>query len=153
MDLHRIWKPVKKSRSAPSNLSHNGATETDWNDLLAAARGALHERRISRMATAGTVAAAILTDKGNIYTGVCINTPAGMGFCAEHAAIAAMITAGESKIVKLATTGVDDNGRACAPCGRCREFINAVHDDNHLCEVLLENGSVTTIGALLPYRL
>ena len=72
-----------------------------------------------------------------------------MGFCAEHAAVAAMVTAGESKIVKLAATGVDDGGSACAPCGRCREFIDAVH----LCEVLMEDGSITTIGALLPYRL
>jgi len=76
-----------------------------------------------------------------------------MGFCAEHAAVAAMVTAGESKIVKLAATGVDDGGRARAPGGRCREFIDAVHDDNHLCEVLMEDGSITTIGALLPYRL
>lgn len=125
----------------------------DFDELLACAKRELHERKISRMATAGTVAAAILTDKGNVYTGVCVETPAGMGFCAEHAAIAAMVTAGESKIVKLAATGVDDGGSACAPCGRCREFINAVHDDNHLCEVLMEDGSVTTIGALLPYRL
>lgn len=125
----------------------------DFDELLACAQRVLHERKISRMATAGTVAAAILTDKGNVYTGVCIETPAGMGFCAEHAAVAAMVTAGESKIIKLAATGVDDGGSVCTPCGRCREFINAVHDDNHLCEVLMEDGSVTTIGALLPYRL
>ena len=66
---------------------------------------------------------------------------------------AAMVTAGESKIVKMVATGVDDNGCGCAPCGRCREFINCLHEDNHLCEVLMEDGSITTIGALLPYRL
>ena len=76
-----------------------------------------------------------------------------MGFCAEHAAAAAMVTAGESKIVKMVATGVDDNGCGCAPCGRCREFINCLHEDNHLCEVLMEDGSITTIGKLLPYRL
>ena len=27
------------------------------------------------------------------------------------------------------------------------------HEDNHLCEVLMEDGSITTIGELLPYRL
>lgn len=87
----------------------------DFHELPARAQKVLHERQLSRMATAGTVAAAILTDKGNVYTGVCIDTPAGMGFCAEHAAVAAMITAGESKIVKLVATGVGDSGRACAP--------------------------------------
>ena len=125
----------------------------DFKELLEIAKGLAHERQLSRMASAGTVAAAVLTDKGNVYTGVCIDVPAGMGFCAEHAAMAAAITAGESKIVKLAATGVDDDGRGCAPCGRCREFINALHDDNHLCEVILEDGSITTIGELLPYRM
>lgn len=125
----------------------------EFNELLQIAVGALHKRRLSKLATAGSVAAALLTDQGNVYTGVCINTPAGMGFCAEHAAVAAMITAGESRIVKCVATGVDDGGRACAPCGRCREFINAVHDENYKCEVLMEDGTVTTIGDLLPYRL
>ena len=125
----------------------------EFNELLEIAKATLNERRISRLATAGTVAAAFLTDKGNVYTGVCIDVPAGMGFCAEHAAAATMITAGESKIVKMVATGVDDNGCCCAPGGRCREFINSIHDDNYLCEVLLEDGTITTIGDLLPYRL
>ena len=125
----------------------------EFNELQKIAQETLNERRLSKLATAGTVAAAVLTDKGNVYTGICIDVPAGMGFCAEHAAAAAMVTAGESKIVKMVATGVDDNSCGCAPCGRCREFINCLHDDNYLCEVLLEDGSITTIGELLPYRL
>ena len=125
----------------------------EFGELQKIAQDTLNQRRLSRLATAGTVAAAFLTDKGNVYTGVCIDVPAGMGFCAEHTAAAAMVTAGESKIVKMVATGVDDNGCGCAPCGRCREFINCLHEDNHLCEVLMEDGSITTIGALLPYRL
>lgn len=125
----------------------------EFSELQKIAQETLNERRFSKLATAGTVAAAVLTDKGNVYTGICIDVPAGMGFCAEHAAAAAMVTAGESKIVKMVATGVDDNSCGCAPCGRCREFINCLHDDNYLCEVLLEDGSITTIGELLPYRL
>ncbi|NIK55181.1 hypothetical protein [Kribbella shirazensis] len=41
----------------------------------------------------GDVAAALVTDAGNVYVGVCIDTASGTGFCAEHAAIAAMVTA------------------------------------------------------------
>ena len=125
---------------------------TEFNQLLAIAKGLAKERKLSKVATAGTVAAVILTDKGNIYTGICIDTPAGMGFCAEHSAIASMVTAGESHIVKIVASGIDDEG-ACAPCGRCREFINSVHDENYKCEVMLEDGSITTIEKLLPYRL
>jgi cytidine deaminase len=124
----------------------------EFKELRLIAKNTLNERRLSRVATAGTVAAALLTDKGNVYTGVCIDTPASMGFCAEHAAIAAMVTGGESRIVKCVAIGVDDE-IACAPCGRCREFINAIDDENYKCEVLLENGSITTIEELLPYRL
>jgi Cytidine deaminase len=123
-----------------------------FEELRLIAKNTLNERRLSKLATAGSVAAAILTDKGNVYTGVCIDTPASMGFCAEHAAIAAMVTAGESRIVKCVAIGVDDEF-ACAPCGRCREFINTINDDNYKCEVLLRDGAVTTIGELLPYRL
>lgn len=125
----------------------------EFNELLGIAKDTLNQRKLSKIASAGSVAAAILSDKGNVYTGVCIDVPAGMGFCAEHSAVAAMITAGESKIVKMAATGVDDNGCGCAPCGRCREFINSVHDENYLCEVILEDGTITTIENLLPYRL
>ena len=69
--------------------------------LYQAAAAVLNPRQLSRDSYAGSVAAAILTPKGNIYTGVCIDTPCSMGFCAEHAAAAAMVTAGEHRIVKL----------------------------------------------------
>lgn len=72
---------------------------------------------------------------------------------ASAGVVVAMITAGESRIIKMAATGVDDNGCGCAPCGRCREFVNSIHDENYLCEVILEDGSITTIGELLPHRL
>jgi len=125
----------------------------DFPALLALAKATVsEERRLSRLATAGDVSAAILTDKGNVYTGVCLDAPAGMGFCAETAAIAAMVTAGESRIVKLVAHGFGEDG-ACTPCGRCRAFIDAIHNENYKCEVLLEDGSVTTIEQLLPYRM
>jgi len=125
----------------------------NFDELLKIAVSTLNERQVSRLAAVGTVACAILTDKGNVYTGVSIDAPAGMGFCAEHSAVAEMVTAGESRIVKLVATGVDDNGKGCVPCGRCREFINCIDDENYKCEVLLENGTITTIGELLPYKL
>ena len=124
----------------------------EFSELLKIAKSLVKERKLSKEATAGTVAAVLLTDKGNVYTGVCIDTYAGMGFCAEHSAIAAMITAGESRIVKCVATGIDDKG-SCAPCGRCREFINAIHDDNYKCEVLMEDGTIITIDQLLPFNI
>ena len=75
--------------------------KTVWHELYDAAREKLNPRVLSPFVDAGGVAAAILTDKGNVYTGVCIDTCSGLGMCAERNAIANMITNGESRIVKL----------------------------------------------------
>lgn len=45
-----------------------------FDELLEIAKSKLNKRKLSSMASAGTVAAAILTDKGNVYTGVCIDS-------------------------------------------------------------------------------
>ena len=92
----------------------------EWNALLQIAKDTLNPRQLSENSYAGSVAAALVTDKGNVYKGVCIDTPCSMGFCAEHAAIAAMITAGEDRIEKI--VAVCEDGDIVAPCGRCREF-------------------------------
>jgi cytidine deaminase len=71
----------------------------------------------------GNVAATLLTDKGNACSGVCIDTGSGTGFCAEHGAIAAMVTAGEYKIAKIVAVWRDErDGKlyVLPPCGRCR---------------------------------
>ena len=62
----------------------------DFEALVRAAEETLNPRALSDSAEAGSVAAALVTDRGNVYRGVCIDTPCSMGFCAEHAAIAAM---------------------------------------------------------------
>ncbi|HEX2945464.1 MAG TPA: cytidine deaminase [Clostridia bacterium] len=122
-----------------------------FEELYEIALKTLNDRQISRSSWAGSVAAAILTDKGNVYKGVCIDTPSSLGFCAEHAAIAAMVTAGETRIVKLVAV-MGNTKKLGAPCGRCREFINQIDDENYKCEVMLDGGKIVTIDELLPYR-
>ena len=121
-----------------------------FEELCEIARRTLKPRRLSRSSSAGEVAAALLTDGGNVYTGVCIDTPCSMGFCAEHAAAAAMVTAGENRIVRL--VAVFSNGTPGAPCGRCREFLCQLRDENRRCEVLLDGGRIVTLGDLLPHN-
>ena len=65
----------------------------EWDVLYQAAVEALSPRQISEDIEVGGVAAALVTDKGHVYRGICIDTACSMGFCAEHAAIAAMLTA------------------------------------------------------------
>jgi len=122
---------------------------TDFDALYEKAKSVLNPRRLSESAEAGGVGAAILSEGGTVYTGVCIDTGSSMGFCAEHAAAAAMITAGESRVVKM--VAVDWDGRVLSPCGRCREFIRQLHPENLQAEVLVKEGLVVTLRDLLPH--
>ena len=120
-----------------------------FDELYQKAKSVLNPRKLSSDAEAGGVGAALLTESGNIYTGVCIDTACSMGFCAEHAAAAAMITAGENRVLKM--VAVDWDGKVLPPCGRCREFISQLHDDNLRAEVLVADGVVVSLKELLPY--
>ncbi len=73
----------------------------EFTELYQKALAVLHPRQVSEDIEAGGVAAALVTDQGNVYQGVCIDTACSMGFCAEHAAIAAMLTAGENRVEKI----------------------------------------------------
>ncbi|ACA45949.1 cytidine deaminase [Clostridium botulinum] len=121
-----------------------------FDELYDIAKNTLNPRKISKNSYAGSVAAAILSESGKVYTGVCIDTPCSMGFCAEHAAIAAMITAGENRITKV--VAVYEDGTIIPPCGRCREFICQIHDENYKCQVMIKKDMIITINDLLPYR-
>lgn len=118
-------------------------------ELLQIAKNTVNPRQLSESSYAGSVAAAIVTEKGNVYTGVCIDTPCSMGFCAEHAAIAAMITAGENRIIQL--VAVSDTAGIVPPCGRCREFMYQICNENLHCQILLKDKTVT-LEELLPER-
>ena len=101
----------------------------------------------------GDVGCALVTDNNNIYLGVCIDTSSSLGFCAEHSAIAAMITAGEYRIRKIVAVWKDEHHTyILSPCGRCREFIRQIHQDNIATEVILDRDKVVKLVELLPYH-
>ena len=122
---------------------------SDFDELYEKAKSVLNPRRLSDMAEAGGVGAAILSESGAVYAGVCIDTGSSMGFCAEHAAAAAMITAGENRVLRMVAVGWD--GRVMPPCGRCREFISQLHPDNLQAEVMVNEDLVVTLRDLLPH--
>ena len=71
-----------------------------WKEMYDAAKAVQNGRVISQYVEAGGVAAAILSESGKIYTGVCVDTSCTLGICAERNAIFHMLTCGEQKIAR-----------------------------------------------------
>ena len=122
----------------------------DDTQLIERAQSVLHWRQLTDECVAGEVAAALLTSQGTIYTGVSISAGCGIGFCAEHSAVAAMVTGGETRIEKLVAISAD--GKLMPPCGRCRELLYQIDRGNLATEIILGPGRPTRLAELLPHR-
>lgn len=99
----------------------------------------------------GDVGCALETDKGNVFTGVCIDVSSSIGFCAEHNAIGSMITSGEYRIAKIVAV-YKENGEVfiLSPCGRCREFMHQILEENLDTEVIMDVEKTVPLHELLP---
>ena len=118
--------------------------------LIAAARPLVRPITLGRPDhDAATVASAIRSTTGQIYTGVCIHLSCGLGFCAEHAAAAEMIKAGETQIESIVAVADD---RILSPCGRCREFLAQIDPRNANALVILDESRAVRLVDLLPHH-
>lgn len=117
--------------------------QISWKELYEAACAVQAPRTVSPFIEAGGVAAAVLTQAGNVYTGVCIDTCSGLGMCAERSAMAAMLTHGESRIARV--VAVMPDGRVGSPCGACREFMMQLDAAAGGIEILLDLKTEKTV--------
>lgn len=128
-------------------------TAVSSDELIAHAQAVLNPHYVSDRLF-GNVGCALLTAAGNLYSGVCIDTGSGTGFCAEHAAIAAMVTAGEYRITAIVAVWRNDHGvlHVLPPCGRCREFIRQIDPTNLDTKVILGRQASARLRDLLPFN-
>ena len=99
----------------------------------------------------GHVGSALLSDKNEIYVGICADVDSN-SFCAERNAIGSMITDGEHRIKKIVAVWKDTDGKVfvIAPCGDCRQFICEVNEENLDAEVILDTSKTVFLRDLLP---
>lgn len=119
-------------------------------ELIRKAKEPIEPKFVSDGVNLGEVGSALVTKKGNIYVGVSIDTPCGIGFCAEHTAIGAMITNREYEIEKI--VAVSSDGKVLAPCGRCRELMYQVNKANLDTEIVLGGDRTAKLKELLPEK-
>ena len=118
--------------------------------LITEAMNIAKKNKLTDQCTVGEVSSVLITDKNNIYTGLLINASCGLGFCAEHSAIASMITKGESRIKKIVAVHYD--GKILPPCGKCRELMIEVNDNNKDTEIIMDKERIVKLDKLLPQR-
>lgn len=119
-------------------------------ELIKTARNVVGKYTLSNANfSAGSVGAALLTTKGNVYTGVNIEIACGIGFCAEHSAIAEMLKNRETQIEMIVAVNAES---IIPPCGRCRELLFQVDNRNINTKVYLSEEKYMTLDELLPNR-
>ena len=96
------------------------------------------------------VGAALLTEDGQVYTGVNIeNSSYGATICAERTAFVKAISEGHRKFKALAVTAGDE--QEALPCGICRQFM---YEFSPELEIITgtdeENLNIRTLKELLP---
>ena len=122
--------------------------DTDFKKLLYEAKKYAKKRILSEYAYCGHVYCALMSSKGNLYTGININSKCALGNCAEQAAILEMLKHGESEIKKIVSYSV--KGCIYSPCGKCRELIRMININNLKTEVMVAEDRYCTINELLP---
>jgi cytidine deaminase len=100
--------------------------------------------------SAASVGAVVISESGKTYTGVCLDFECGIGFCAEHSAVAEMLKYHESKIAMV--VAVNDRGEVLPPCGRCREMMWQLDAANKDALIVLDVDLALPLRELLPYR-
>ena len=126
--------------------------DQNWKEMYRAAKAAQNPRQISPDGEAGSVAAAVLSESGRIYTGVCVDTSCTLGICAERSAIFRMIEEGESQIRRV--LALMPGGRLGPPCGACRELMVQLMPEAYRgIEILMdttEGRQILALGEITP---
>ena len=101
--------------------------DKEWKRLYEEAMSVLNPHDVSNKMWVGSVASAVLTKKGNIYKGICIDTDGSIGMCA------------------------DKDGNIIPSCGICREFMMHLGGDVENIEILLDKeGRTARLIDLMP---
>lgn len=122
--------------------------DEEFEKLIELAKEIAIRKKLNVYATCGQVGCALLTKSGKIYTGISMELKCNLGNCAEHAAVIEMLKNKESEISKI--VAYSSRGGIYAPCGRCREVIRMINENNLSTEVMVAENKVTKLKDLLP---
>ena len=122
--------------------------DKDFEKLIVEAKKIAGKKILTEYASCGHVACALLTKKGNIYTGISVESKCNLGNCAESAAINEMLKNNENEIEKIVAYSA--KGLIYSPCGKCRELIRMINQRNLKTKVMVKEDKIIELEKLLP---
>jgi len=127
---------------------NNCRLSNDDIQLIEQARTLVRETKVSG-GIVKEVGSALVTNGGRVFTGVNLDLWCGIGFCAEHSAIANMISHSSETQIR---TIVAHNGREILyPCGRCRELMELIDVRNReYTDIIISDNQKVKLKELLP---
>ena len=130
------------------HIMNNLRLSNDDVQLIERARKLVSETKVSG-GVVKEVGSALVTNDGMVFTGANLDLWCGIGFCAEHSAIANMVSHSNETQIK---TIVAHNGSAILyPCGRCRELMELIDVRNRdNTDVIISENQKVKLKELLP---
>jgi cytidine deaminase len=127
---------------------NNCRLSNDDIQLIEQARTLVRETKVSG-GIVKEVGSALVTNGGRVFTGANLDLWCGIGFCAEHSAIANMISHSSETQIR---TIVAHNGREILyPCGRCRELMELIDVRNReYTDIIISDNQKVKLKELLP---
>ncbi len=93
------------------------------------------------------VGVAALVSDGRIVSGCNVeNASYGLGLCAECGLVSNLIATGGGRLIAISCVGGD--GKALAPCGRCRQLL---FEHGGATALLMSDTGPQTMAAMLPW--
>ena len=119
--------------------------------LIREAASVIKTKRV-KVSLFADVGCALLSRNNQLYYGICADSGSNT-FCAETAAITAMITNGEYEIKSIVAVLKDEAGSVFVipPCGNCRQLMRETDESNLEAEIILDTDKKVTLKNLLPY--
>ena len=127
--------------------------EKSDSDLIALAATALNRQQLSDGSWAADVGAAIEADNGDVFTRASLG--GYLSVCAEQSALTQMVSNTGPVVRRMVAVWRDPDGgmlNVLPPCGRCREFLRVVSQENLEAVVILGPDTRRTLRDLLPFH-
>ena len=115
-----------------------------WKELTAKARDAIQGDRVaSPCVKGGYVSTALLTDKGNVYTGINLDAKCALGSCSERYTLHKVFEANKNE--KVIRCVCFYRNEVHLPCGACRELFMQYGNGIEDMEILLDIETEKTV--------